>query len=110
MRETIKKRAMRRVMAVYYLRKVLNRFVLKSGVLVLGALSFGSLVHVAKVFENMPALTDVTGMLRFGLEAFINTEIAVQSVLVLFGVITLWLMRDVVKLFVPKASYQLVQT
>lgn len=108
MKESIKVRVMRRVLAVYYLRKVLNRFVLKTGILLLSTVAFGSLVHVAKVFENMPQLSDVTGMVSFGLQAFINTDLLVQSVLVLLGAVTLWLMRDIVKLFVPMKRLQLV--
>ena len=93
---------MRRVIAVYYLRKVLNRFVLKVGILVLGALGFGSLVHVAAVFDNMPSITDVHGLSYFSYYAFMNTDIAVQGLILALGAVTLWLLRDIIREFVPK--------
>jgi hypothetical protein len=98
MQESIKKRTMRRVVAVFYLRKVLNRFVLKVGILTLGALSFGSLVHVAAVFENMPSISNIGSFSLFSYYAFMNTDIFVQSVIVMAGLVTLWIMRDVLKL------------
>lgn len=97
---------MRRVVTVYYLRKVLNRFVLKVGILVLGALSFGSLVHVAAVFDNMPGLTDIYGLSYFSYYAFIHTEFLVQAIIVLAGVVTLWLLRDIIREFIPKTHIQ----
>ena len=108
MRESIQKRTMRRVIAVYYLKKVINMVTLKIGILTLTALAFGSLVHVAAVFNNMPQLTDVGALLQFSLAAFFNTGVVVQGIVLALGATTLWLMRDVFKLIhIPnmKPSY-----
>ena len=88
---------MRRVVTVYYLRKVINRFTLKMGLLALTALAFGSLVHVAAVFNNMPSFTDFGALYNFMSFAFFNTGVMVQVVVVAMGAVTLWLMRDVFK-------------
>jgi len=95
MKESIRTRTMRRVVAVYYLRKAINRFTLKIGLLALTALAFGSLVHVAAVFNNMPAFSDIGAMYSFGSAAFFNTGVMVQAVVMALGAVTLWLMRDV---------------
>jgi hypothetical protein len=97
MKESIKRRAMRRVMTVYYLKKVFNMVTLRMGILVLMTLAFGSLVHVAAVFSNMPQLTDLGALIQFGFSAFFNTGIAVQCVVLSLGVLTLWLARDMFK-------------
>lgn len=106
MKESIKVRTMRRVVAVYYLRRVLNRFVLKSVIIVFVTLGFGSLVHVAAVFNNMPAFTNIGSFSLFSYYAFMNTEIAVQAVIVMLGIVTLWLARDIFKQFIPKLHLQ----
>lgn len=105
MTESIRTRTMRRVITVYYLRKVLNRFVLKVGILVLGALSFGSLVHVAAVFNNMPHMTDLYSLSYFSYYAFMNTDIIVQAIIVTAGAVTLWLARDIFREFVQKTQH-----
>lgn len=103
MRESIQTRTMRRVVAVYYLRKVINVITLRVGILVLTTLAFGSLVHVAAVFDNMPAFADFGAMYNFIYSAFFSTGIAVQAVVVVLGAVTLWLMKDAVNMFyVPK--------
>ena len=96
-RETIKARVMRRVVAVYYLRKILNWTTLKLGILGMLTLAFGSLVHVAAVFDNMPAVTDINGLYHFGSQAFIHTDVMVQGAILGLGILTLWLMKDALK-------------
>jgi len=102
--ESIKIRTMRRVVAVYYLRKVLNLVTVKFVILALGAFAFGALVHVAAVFENMPALSNVGGFSTFSYYAFLHTEIAVQATIIALAVVTLWLIRDILKGIVPSAQ------
>ena len=90
-------RTMRRVKTVYYLRKVINMTTLRLGILVLMTLAFGSLVHVAAVFNNMPELTNLDALFQFGFNAFFSTGIAVQAVVLALGATTLWLMKDAFK-------------
>lgn len=95
MGETISKRVMRRVYTVYYLRKVLNPITVKSAILAMGALGFGALVHVAAIFENLPALSDISGLYSFSYEAFANTDITVQAIVALSMAVVFWLTRDI---------------
>ena len=97
MNESIKIRTMRRVMGVYYLKKVFNMVTLRLAILTLMTLAFGSLVHVAAVFNNMPQLTDVSALVHFGYSAFFNTDVAVQFVVLGLGLLTMWLARDVIR-------------
>ncbi len=97
MKESIKHRTMRRVVAVYYLRKIINTVTLRVGIFTLMTLAFGSLVHVAAVFNNMPQLTDIGALVHFGTTAFFSTGIAVQAVILTLGVTALWLARDIFK-------------
>jgi len=106
MKENIRTKTMRRIVTVYYLRKVLNRFVLKSVIIVLGTLGFGSLVHVAAVFNNMPNISDIGSLSLFSYYAFMNTEIAVQATIVILGVVTLWFAKDVLRQLMPKLQLQ----
>lgn len=92
----IKKRIMRRIKTIYYLRKILNPFTMKGTVLAFSLAGFASLVHVAAVFENMPSLLNTTSFLSFSYNAFLNTEFAVQALILALFVTTVWLMRDVV--------------
>lgn len=102
MNQSLKAKTMRRVVAVYYLRKILNPITLKTGILLMGALAFGSLVHVAAIFANMPAYSDIVGLYSFSYSAFTHTEIAVQATILLSVFVTLWLARDVVQGFAPR--------
>ena len=72
----------------------------------MAVLAFGSLVHVAAVFGNMPALTDIVSLSYFSYYAFMNTDIAVQAIILILGAVTLWLMRDIFIRFVPKPHLQ----
>ncbi|MFQ5662069.1 MAG: hypothetical protein ACE5F2_02345 [Candidatus Paceibacteria bacterium] len=93
----MKKRIMRRVYAVYALKRVLSRTAFKIYVAV--ALLFGikTFIHVAAVAENMPDFSNLSGLYNFSLQAVVNTEITVQFIV--FGVVALvvWTMRDAVK-------------
>lgn len=91
-----KKRIMRRVYAVYILRKIFNQFTAKGAVFTLALFGFASLVHVAAVFDNMPSLLDTTSFFNFSYAAFVNTEFAVQALILALGVVALWLIKDAV--------------
>lgn len=89
-------------MAVYYLRKVLNPFMLKCGALIAGAITFGSLVHTANVVANMPALSDIAGVSRFSYYAFANTEFVVQTIIITLLFVAAWLIKDIIRTVMPR--------
>lgn len=71
---------MRRVRAIHAMR--LLAAPVTAAVVFLAALwGIGRAVWVAKVFENMPALSDVPGVLSFYLHAFLGTGILEQALL-----------------------------
>lgn len=94
--QNTKKIIMRRVKTVYYLRKVFNWFTLKGVLAVFALMSFGSLVHVAAVFDNMPSVFNAERFFSFSYHAFMNTEIAVQAVILALIFVSVLLARDVV--------------
>lgn len=51
-------------------------------------------VWVAKVFENMPALTDVPAVLSFYASAFLGTGLSVQLLCILLAASALWLASE----------------
>jgi hypothetical protein len=93
----LKNRIMRRVYAIYVLRKVFSGTAYKiyAGV----ALLFGIkvFVHVAAVAENMPDLTDLAGLYNFSLYAIMHTEFAVQFIVFGTAALAIWVMRDSIR-------------
>ena len=69
----------------------------KCGMLIAAALAFGSLVHVAAVFANMPIVVNITGLYDFSMYAFTNTGIMVQSLMVVSVLVAVWLIWDIVR-------------
>ena len=94
----LKNKIMRRVKTTYFLKKVINPFTLKFGVLIAAAFTFGSLVHVAAVFSNLSPISvvDIAGLYSFSTYAFMNTGILVQAVMVVSVIIGLLLVKDIV--------------
>lgn len=90
-------------MAVYYLRKVLNPFMLKCAALGVGLSIFGSLVHTANVIANMPAFNDVVGLSRFSYYAFVDTNFTVQTITVALLAVGVWIVRDIKNTFASRA-------
>ncbi len=78
----IAKTVMQRVRTIYMLRLV--SVPAAAGLVFLLALwGVGREVWVAKVFENMPTLSDVPGVLSFYAGAFAGTDLFVQALLLL---------------------------
>ena len=92
----LKKKIMRRVYAVYVLRKVINRFSLKCGALILFAVGVISVVSVTDVIANMPYLLDTAALFYFSKYAFMNAEMTVQVLLLGTTVFMVWLAKDLV--------------
>ena len=74
---------MRRVHAIHALR-LFTLPVVALGALLAALWGIGKVVWVAKVFENMPALSDIPGVASFYIHAFLGTGI-LEQVLVLIA-------------------------
>lgn len=96
MNETIlKNKIMRNVKTIYVLRKIVHPTTFKCGMLIAAALAFGSLVHVAAVFANMPIVVNITGLYDFSMYAFTNTGIMVQGLMVASVLVVFGILRDI---------------
>ena len=84
---------LRRVRTIYALRMI-GAPLLAASVLAIALIGIGREVWVAKVFQNMPALADVSGTLAFFTDAFLHTDIAVQSLSIIALGALVWLTRD----------------
>ncbi len=93
----LKEDVMRRVRAVYWMRRVFNFETLKGAVFALSCLSVIYLVSVPNVIANMSRLSDLWEDVRYLTSAFMHTSVAVEAAL-LAGLATgLWLAVDIVK-------------
>lgn len=94
--QQLKKRVMARIYAIYVLRQTTSPFCLKT--LTLGTILALGLFWFSweQVFQNMFSAVDgLTLFLNYGWSAFINTELPVQSIVVLSAGIVLWLAWDI---------------
>jgi len=89
----IQKTVMRRIYAIRLMKLVVAPLAALAALLV-ALWGIGREVWVAKVLENMPALSDVPGILTFGTTAFIQTDLIVQTLSVLFIAAILWLASE----------------
>ena len=92
----LKKKIMRRVYAMYALRLVINRFVLKCAALIFLGVGVVSVISVTDVLANMPHLLDTMALFYFSKYAFMNAELSVQAFLLGMTVFMMWLGKDLV--------------
>ena len=85
---------MRRVYAIWVVRKLLSPTVLKAGIIVVFVNQIASRVWVAKVFENAPSTADIVSFLNFFGTALYNTRTAVQLLSVATIFLAVWLLED----------------
>lgn len=93
----IKRTVMRRVYIMRTLRPLTSSVTLASVAVVLALAGIGNQVFVAAVFQNMPSITDVAAVTRFFVAAFINTTAAVQLLVSVSIVASVWLVRDALR-------------
>lgn len=92
----LKRKIMIRVYAIYILRKVINPVAFKVYIIALSAIGFVSLVSVTNIFVNITSV-GFSSIFNFSYQAFINTEITVQTLFILFAIFILWLTLDGVR-------------
>ena len=95
----LEQKIMKRVMRMYYLKKVFNPLMFKVYALTIAFIGMSSLISVTNVFKNMPSLFEVGNLLRFTSNAITNTELSVQLVLGVVVVVGVLLTRDTIKNF-----------
>lgn len=94
-----------RAHAISYFRPLFTRGTAAFLALAVALYFIGRFVWVAKVFENMPQLTDVLAVLRFFEVAFLHTEFVIQVSLVVAIGAGIWLAREVARLLAPSNRY-----
>jgi len=94
----LKKRIMRRVYLVSFLRQILSPFVFKGTVLFIFMALGNVLVSVPNVISNMSIFTNVNASFLFLLNAFLHTEFLVQVVLSGSIILTIWLFKDFLRI------------
>jgi len=103
--QVLKKRIMRRVYAVWVLKKLTSPTAMK--LLILAGIlkqSF-SLVSVPNIIQNSPSFLDPIASSAFVTNAFLHTELPVQMLAIATLGLLLWLIRDMI--FKPTPfSYQ----
>lgn len=85
---------MRRVYAVYVMRRLSHPAVRLGGLLLL-LLSLRELVWVSRVFENISHKNGVIEFIQYGVSAFFGTEVMVQLVVLGAGLIFAYSIKDV---------------
>lgn len=97
-------RIMRRVHRIHFLSRLLRPIFIKafSGLLLFG-LSF-SLVSIADVLANMPAVLDFQAFLHFIGTAFVHTEWAVKGIIIGLVVLGVLFLKDAVGSMMIHAS------
>ena len=97
---TIHTTVMRRVRTIHALQSSASG-VGASVLLAIASLYFiGREVWVARVWENMPNLTNINAFIRFFTYAFLHTHVIVQALILLTIFAALWFVRELTRAFV----------
>lgn len=92
----LKQRVMRRVYAIWALRKIFSPGMVKMYLVAVFLWELGRQVFVAEIFSNSPRLIDVGESAQFFVSAFTGTNIVVQGIVVALLVIATLLTKDFV--------------
>lgn len=96
MKSAIETQVMASVAVIHTARTLFGATALKLYVCAASLFGIASLVWVSKVFENM-AQVGLSGLGRFALAAFANTDTAVQLMFVAGAVSLIWLFLDITR-------------
>ena len=95
----LKKRIMRRIYIISFLKRIFDPIVLKSIILAIFVIIGNILVSVPNVVNNMPFITDIGALSDFIMNAFLHTETLVQIILLVSMILAAWLIRDMLRSF-----------
>ena len=101
----LKNNIMRRVYAVFILRKITSPFSLKLFMLCALFIAGNLLVSVKDVLRNMPNWKQASGLYDFYSGALLQTEFIVQIVLFSIGVLLVLLLKDILTSNGKKAAF-----
>ncbi|HYE22841.1 MAG TPA: hypothetical protein VEA92_00070 [Candidatus Paceibacterota bacterium] len=107
MESKIKQNVMRRVHTIHTVRPYTSGIALAVVLLGISLYAIGRFVFVAQIFRNMPAVGDVSAVLRFFLSAFLHTELLVQVLTLVVCTAALWMLRDIIRLMAGNQRMQL---
>lgn len=93
----LKKRIMRRVYAVYLMRKATSPVALQTYLLSFLTLQLFLFVSMRHVVENAPNVFDVGAFARFYAQSFLQTELSVQVLAVGVLSVSSWMARGIVR-------------
>ena len=99
----LKKKIMRRVYTVYYMRQLRRVLAVEVFAFTFFAFMLISRISVSHIIENMPRFSDIPALFRFLTAAFFNTEFVVQVVFVGVAVASFLLLKDIIKIY-PKET------
>jgi hypothetical protein len=94
----VKAAVMRRVRTVHAMQQFFTTTTLSVAVFVLALWGIGREVWVARVFQNMPSLTNLSAVANFYLAAFLDTRFIVQVLSVVTLGAFVWLTYNVFRL------------
>jgi hypothetical protein len=95
--KTLEQKIMPRVRRIYYLRKLTGPTALKAYALGALAVWLASLVSVVNVLTNMPSVMTPVSLVRFLASAALQTEVAVQALLLGVGILVALMVRDIAR-------------
>jgi len=93
--KTLEQKVMARVRRIYYLRKFMGPTAMKAYGLVVLTLTLSSLVSLVNVYANMPSLFTPMQFASFLMNAALQTELAVQLILLGLATLIALFIRDV---------------
>lgn len=93
----LKRRIMRRVWMVWFIRQAIHPTVLKALVAVLFFWRSTAYVSYGQVFENAPSLANIPGNLSFAWNAATHTEMTTLLLVVSVLALGVWTMSDIAK-------------
>lgn len=95
MSKVFKKRIMRRVYAIWALRKIFSPFSMKLLILLGIVKQSANLIFVRSVLHNAPSPFDPVANYQFFSTAFFHTNITVKLLFILTFALSFWLLRDI---------------
>jgi hypothetical protein len=95
--EQLKKSTMRRIYAVWFVRKVASPAVVKFAIVIAILWRLKEYVSLRQVIANAPSLAAPTQVALFFEHAFANTQFVVQGLVLALIVFALWCARDLIK-------------
>lgn len=93
---SISETVLRRVRIIHLMR-LLFVPVFSGIAFVLAVWAIGREVWVAKVFENMPAVSDAPAVLAFFMDAFVQTDVLVQVLSIVATAALAWMVAGVIR-------------